>query len=1190
MTTKALIVVASAKEHEQVKAVVDQADKKGGGDLVTKTYTLQRANPTTITTALTPVVPNAVVSSDPTNKMLIVTASVEDHTQIKSIVDEADRRDQGELTTVVYSVKWANPTAISYALKPIVPDAIISPDITNKSLIVTASAKEHEQVKMVVDQADRRGTGELTTKAYALKWANPSTISVALQSVVPDAKMSSDTANKMLVVTASQEDHDRIQAVLDQADQRGGGGQLVTKAYTLQLANPSTIVAALTPVVPNATVSSDPTNKMLIVTASEEDHKTIQAIVDEADRRGEGELTTVVYSLKWVSPTASPYALRPVVPNAIISPDVTTKTLIVVASAKEHEQVKAVVDQADKKGGGDLVTKTYTLQRANPSTITTALTPVVPNAVISSDPINRMLIVTASAEDHTQIKSIVDEADRRDQGELTTVVYSLKWANPTAISYALKPIVPDAIISPDITNKSLIVTASAKEHEQVKLVVEQSDRRGTGEMTTKAYAPKWANPTTIARALQTVVPNATVSSDTANKMLVVTASQEDHDRIQAVLSQADQRGGGGELVTRPYALQLANPTTIATALAPVVPNATISSDVTNKMLVVTASEDDHKTIQAIVDEADRRGEGELTTVVYSLKWANSTAIAAALRPVAPNATVSPDVYNKTLIVTASAKDHTLIKAVVDQADKQGGGEMTTKAYTLKWANGTAVAGALASVVPDAKISSDLYNRMLIVTATEDDHGRDPVSAGSGRQAGRRRPDRPGLLAQIREPRVDHDGPRADDARRNDRRRHHQQNARGDRVAGGPRAHQGRGRSGGPAGRGRNGDEVFLLNTANPLSVQRALEPLVPNAIIGADATSKTLIVTAPAEDQARIKDIVEQADRRGQGELSMRVYPFKLADPVAVATALRSLVPGATMSPDASTNTLIITAGEQDHLQIEPLVKQLDVADPQARVVKAYQVKNGEPADVYQSLSLLYRYGRDVSIGYQETTGTILVAAPPAEHEEIQQAIADIEKVTAGSVKATLQVYSLQGMDGTAAASTLRPAGRQGPEGRAAVRRAQRSGARRRRPGATRDDPRGAGTAPAGSPRNGGVLPAIGRSAGGAVRHQFAVRRFAAGVVSASGRRPQHATAVCARQPQTARGDPAAAAKNGRGTGPAIARLECTNARHPAVGRRGRAVESDPDPLAATARQPHRSDPTTGRRATAGRRATGDRR
>ena len=67
----------------------------------------------------------------------------------------------------------------------------------------------------------------------------------------------------------------------------------------------------------------------------------------------------------------------------------------------------------------------------------------------------------------------------------------------------------------------------------------------------------------------------------------------------------------------------------------------------------------------VVDEADRTNEGELITEVDALKWANPSALSTSIKPVAPTAVVSPDVYNKTLIVSATAKDHARIKAVID---------------------------------------------------------------------------------------------------------------------------------------------------------------------------------------------------------------------------------------------------------------------------------------------------------------------------------------------------------------------------------------------------------------------------------------------------------------------------------------------------------------------------------------------
>ena len=249
------------------------------------------------------------------------------------------------MTTEVYALQWANPVALSTSIKPIAPNALTSPDVYNKTLIVTATVKDHARIKAVIDQADSRGGGDLITQAYTVKWANATTISTALTNVVPDAKISSDPTNKMLIVTASKEDHQKIQTVLDEADKRGGG-DLVTKPYTLRTANPSTIMAALLPVVPDAKISADVTNQMLIVTASEEDHLRIQTIVDEADRLQDGELITEVYALKWANPTALSYSIKPIAPHATVSPDVYNKTLIVIG----HRQGPCTHQAGDRSG------------------------------------------------------------------------------------------------------------------------------------------------------------------------------------------------------------------------------------------------------------------------------------------------------------------------------------------------------------------------------------------------------------------------------------------------------------------------------------------------------------------------------------------------------------------------------------------------------------------------------------------------------------------------------------------------------------------------------------------------------------------------------------------------------------------------------------------------------------------------
>ncbi len=479
---------------ETIANLVDQlptADKP-----TAEVYRLDRADPYAASIMIRSLLPAVPVAVDVANRTLAITAVEKDHAKIREVLDQLDSNEGGDLTVETYIMKRANPTAVMTAIQPIVPRAKISADIYNKMLIVTATAEEHKQIQAIVEQADGRGEGEQVTTAYPLKYANPATISLALQTVVPAATVSADTLNKMLIVTASAKDHERILAVLDQADKRGGG-DLETKAYVLRMANPSTIAVALSSVVPDAKVSADVTNQMLIVTASKEDQVRVQTIVDEADRKSEGEVATKVYALNFANPLALSYSIKPIAPNATCSPDVTNKTLIVTATAKDHERIKTVIDQADKRGGGDLTTTAYAMKWANPAIITTALMAVVPNATISSDVYNKMLIVTANKEDHEKIKAVIDQADKRGGGDLITRTYTLQTANPSTIMLALRPIVPDATVSSDLTNRMLIITASEEDHERIATIVDEADHREDGELLTQVYTLKWANPSAL---------------------------------------------------------------------------------------------------------------------------------------------------------------------------------------------------------------------------------------------------------------------------------------------------------------------------------------------------------------------------------------------------------------------------------------------------------------------------------------------------------------------------------------------------------------------------------------------------------------------------------------------------------------------------------------------------------------------
>ena len=155
-----------------------------------------------------------------------------------------------------------------------------------------------------------------------------------------------------------------------------------------------------------------------------------------------------VYRLQRAEVNAATVVVRSLVPTAVVAADVTNQTLAVTATAKEHDKIKAIVAQLDSSEGGELVTETYVLKRAYPSSIMTAVKPIVPRAIISPDAYSKTLIVTATTEDHKKIKAIIDKADGLGEGELSTKAYALQWVSPYAIMTALTPIVPTATSVP----------------------------------------------------------------------------------------------------------------------------------------------------------------------------------------------------------------------------------------------------------------------------------------------------------------------------------------------------------------------------------------------------------------------------------------------------------------------------------------------------------------------------------------------------------------------------------------------------------------------------------------------------------------------------------------------------------------------------------------------------------------------
>ena len=231
-------------------------------------------------------------------------------------------------------------------------------------------------------------------------------------------------------------------------------------------------------------------------------------------------------------------------------------------------------------------------------------------------------------------------------------------------------------------------------------------------------------------------------------------------------------------------------------------------------------------------------------------------------------------------------------------------------------------------------------------------------------------------------------------------------------------------------------------------------------VISGDEAGRLIIVSAPADEHQLIESVLTQMDEaQGVGDVAIKVYRLENADASAVAAALSGTVErsrsgrtrrsamgsateGATgsltgsggqiqISADRSSNSIVVRAPAEEHLQIARLIEEMDQAP--AVIVKTYPVKNAEVQTVVTALKDIFaapsgegtRMGRSggtdrsrVSVTGDEAGRLIIVSAAAEKHELVAKIIDEIDQAQTQD-QVTVKVYRLEYAEATDVASAL---------------------------------------------------------------------------------------------------------------------------------------------------------------------------
>ena len=942
--------------------------------------------------------PGVTIAVDKHSNSLIVSGNRQELDYIQDLVDELMLSSMDlEAEFRVFKIEKADPLSVARTLDelfnpkprtqqrspqrgqqpappaPAPPPVIgVVADLRTRTVIVRAKPTDFEDVEMLIKQLDQVPTVVSEVRIFALKNTDATQVAANLKELFqravqrtsqpkPQPKPSSSSQQKGRPQQPQQQRVEMIRQVLELRTKQG-----ITQVDIASMVN----------------VSANRQTNSVIVTAPTDAMEIVAGIIEELDQSGMAAATSV--------------RMYPVA-NAEVNPMVTAL-----------REVFGGATRAASKAGSR---STRTVLDAE--------------IVISGDEAGRLIIVSAPAEEHKLIESVIKEMDQaQGTGDVTVKVYRLETADATTVATALSGTVERSPggaargsatgrsgggrvqISADRSSNSIVVRAPAEEHLKIAKLLQEMDQ--APEAIVKTYPIKNANVQTIVTAVKDIFTSRSGAG-----------------------SRTGTSGGGGRS------------------------RVSVTGDEAGRLVVVNASAEAHELIAKVIDEIDSaQSEEEVSVKVYRLKHAAAEDVEDALQDTfqktssssgsayggysryrRPQATgqvrISADESSNSLVVRANVEDHKRIAELIAQLDVAPTETFAVRMIPLKHADPQRVEDLLdlvflessrrrsqwgsrsSRVAPTLVIQADTDARMLVVHA--DDETFEKVKA---------------LAEQL-------------DA----------------------------------ASAGARGEPMLIpLKFAQAAGVAEAVgqafEPprgrrssQSQSVTVAAEPASNSLIVTAGAENLQKVRDLVAKLDTEQTAGVRTELMLLKNARAVEVAPVLQQMVradspssprtsassgmgrgsrtvgqPTVTVGADAGSNGLVISGPSAQVEKVKKMAADLDNATGEVGtpLVKTYPIKNAEVQVVVTALKEIFasssgspsasRYSRPaasgttdasrVTITGDEAGRLVIVAAPAEKHALIAKVINEIDQAQTED-QVTVKVYRLEYANATDLATAL---------------------------------------------------------------------------------------------------------------------------------------------------------------------------
>jgi len=422
-----LIAWARPADHEIIADAVEKMSQEEPPETRPRVvlYDVEATGADNAMRLLQAAVPEAELAVGDDPGKLIAWARPEDHEVIQAAVEqfEADSWLEGKRIISVYPIKAGDAESLVQVLEPELKDhAQFVVDSERNSLIVWADAKHHEAINKTIEEfiEGLEGTQETTSQVYRFQLADPATALSVLQSLVPSARLALDQNTQSIVASALPEDHEKIQATIDEMEREDVKGQQpVLRIHRVESGDVGNIYSSLYALFrrdPTVQLNVDQANDAIIAIASPLKHDKIDQLIQEVAKGVLLDASNVLelYSMKNIDTTSAMEILDTLLEKrgakVDLSLDSWSNQLVAIARPDHHELIRETLEQLRRE---EPELEIYDLEYVDPVSAEMAIAAEFEEEgfygapQVDIDPITQQVFIRANPEQHQQIRQLL---------------------------------------------------------------------------------------------------------------------------------------------------------------------------------------------------------------------------------------------------------------------------------------------------------------------------------------------------------------------------------------------------------------------------------------------------------------------------------------------------------------------------------------------------------------------------------------------------------------------------------------------------------------------------------------------------------------------------------------------------------------------------------------------------------------